>query len=184
MLIAITGAKESGKTTLGKYIEEEFGFVRIPMAEPLKSMLKAVGVSEEQLNGSQKEKPCDLLCNRTPREAMQTLGTEWGRVLIGQEIWTNLWANRVKQHINVVTDDIRYPNELTAAKTLGAITINIRRQGKEGQDSHSSELYANCMKTDIQLTNDGTIEELKYQFDTIMRPIFLEILTSRAAGQA
>lgn len=164
-LIVLTGAKGSGKTTLGKYLERNLAFERIAMAAPLKNMLKAVGLTEEELNGDLKEAPSELLCGRSPRHAMQTLGTEWGRLLIGQEIWTNLWKNQVTNSPKaVVCDDIRYPNELTAAQELGCISINVRRQGTEGKDGHTSELYAQVMKTDYTLTNDGTIEELCQQF--------------------
>ena len=53
--------------------------------------------SEEEIDGRWKEHPCSLLLNKTPRYAMQTLGTEWGRELIGENIWTHIWKCHVTE---------------------------------------------------------------------------------------
>jgi hypothetical protein len=54
---------------------------------------------------------------------MQTLGTEWGRDLIGPDFWVGIWEAKVRQllrgGVNVVADDCRFPNELAAALRLG-----------------------------------------------------------------
>ena len=42
-------------------------------------MLYQLGLGEAHIEGALKEVPCELLGGKTPRYAMQTLGTEWGR---------------------------------------------------------------------------------------------------------
>ena len=85
-VIAITGQAGSGKTTIAKHLELEYNYVRVRFAEVLKDMLLALGLTEEEINGDLKEKPCSLLLGKTPRHAMQTLGIEWGRNLIHPDI--------------------------------------------------------------------------------------------------
>ena len=53
---------------------------------------------------------------------MQTLGTEWGRECIGPEVWVDVWKSNVQKWLdgglNVVVDDMRFPNEWDAVKAL------------------------------------------------------------------
>lgn len=170
-LITISGSKGSGKTTLGKYIEHNLKFTRIPMAKPLKDMLLAMGLTEDHISGDLKEVPTDMLCGRSPRYAMQTLGTEWGRILVGQELWVNMWLRQVALHDDVVCDDVRYPNEMAIVKECNGITVSIRRTGFEGADAHTSELHAASMKTDITIWNDGSIEDMLAEFRDKIKPL-------------
>ena len=95
-LIALTGLAGSGKTTAADYLVKAHGFACISFAGPIKSMLRTLGLTalediEEVFEGEGKEKPNRLLCGKSPRFAMQTLGTEWGRDLIGPDLWVNAW---------------------------------------------------------------------------------------------
>jgi len=89
-LIAFIGLSGCGKTTAARYFNDH-GFTRLRFAEPLKRMLRAIGLTDAQLDGDLKEQETNLLCDRTPRHAMQTLGTEWGRNQIDQDFWVNIW---------------------------------------------------------------------------------------------
>ena len=81
--------------------------------------MAAIGLSAEQIDGSLKETPCDLLCGKTPRQAMQLLGTEWGRDLISPDFWVSAWSAAVDRAltggaIGIVADDCRFLNEVAA----------------------------------------------------------------------
>ena len=88
----------AGKTTLAEALERDLNAERIRFAGPLKAMLagllREVGADEarihEMLDGSLKELPARELLGRTPRYAMQRLGSEWGRELMHENIWTEL----------------------------------------------------------------------------------------------
>ena len=143
-IVGFTGFQESGKTTAAKWVAHQFGWRRMPMAGPLKTMLCALGLDNRDINGDRKTAPNDLLCGKTPRHAMQTLGTEWGRNCIGPDIWVNAWKLKLRNWYGldmvkgVVCDDIRFPNEVEAVKSMGGIVIRIDRPGKRG-DGHASE---------------------------------------------
>lgn len=142
-VIAFIGPAGSGKSEAAKYIERAFGFERTRFANPLKNMLKlGLGLTHEQVDGDQKEVPTDKLCGRTPRHAMKTLGTEWGRDLIHQDLWAEAWYNTLPNVSRVCVDDMRFPNEYKLVKKrMGGTVIRIQRSGYEYDPTHRSEAY-------------------------------------------
>lgn len=121
-LVGLCGRQGSGKTTLAELLVQEDGFCMVSVATPIKEMLLSLGLSHDEIYGSGKEEACDLLCGKTPRHAMRTLGTEWGRKQIGQSLWTNAWSKRVNTelgHGKVIVDDIRFDDEADVVKQLG-----------------------------------------------------------------
>lgn len=161
-VIGFSGQLKSGKTTAAQLLEKK-GFARVRFAGPLKQMIKALGCTDEQVDGSLKEVPCELLCGHTPRYAMQTIGTEWGRDLIGPDIWINAWRHKVetyfKDGIDVVCDDVRFPNEVTAIRELGGKVVHIHRDEVLATPVHASEQLG--LQHDVLVFNNGTLDELK-----------------------
>ncbi|MEM9043527.1 MAG: deoxynucleotide monophosphate kinase [Pseudomonadota bacterium] len=140
-LFAFTGKAGAGKSTAADALEHGLGFERVKFAGPLKAMLRAFyhecGVDDEtierKIEGDLKETPCELLGGKTPRFAMQTLGTEWGRDQISPTLWVDAWRSRVAEELlfgrPVVCDDCRFPNECEAIEVLGGTIIEIVRPG-------------------------------------------------------
>lgn len=164
IIVGICGYKGSGKSTAAAELHR-LGFTRIRFAQGLKAMLMAFGLSEAQVDGDQKEVPTPLLMGQTPRHAMQTLGAQWGRDLIHDDLWIENWKHRVistPEHIPVVADDLRYPNEVKAIKELGGVIWMISRPGFERSSEHSSEDLSH-IKPDLQIANelDQTSFELR-----------------------
>lgn len=169
-IIAFTGLIGSGKTTAAMYLVEEHNFRRIRFAGPLKDMMRALGLSEREIEGDLKEKPCDLLGGKTPRYAMQTIGTEWGRQIIASDIWTNAWHRAlsvVPPGIGVVADDCRFPNELAAVRAASphCLVARIVRPGLQG-GGHISELQA--FPADIEIQNAGSVDDLLKAIDGLV----------------
>ena len=94
MVIALTGLMNSGKSTVADYLVTHRDFVRLKFAQGLKEMMRALGLTDDEIEGVRKEMPCERLNGRTPRYAMQTLGTEWGRTHMGQDFWVNLLVQK------------------------------------------------------------------------------------------
>lgn len=136
-LIAFTGAAQSGKTTCARWLWDKFGFSTFSFAAPLKRMLATLCPIDD------KEARPHVLCGKTVREAMQTLGTEWGRNCIGGEIW--LRAAKVEiEHLQsigvpgVACDDVRFDNEAEMIRGLGGIVVALKRPGMPRMQ-HASE---------------------------------------------
>lgn len=163
-VIALTGLAGSGKSTASKYLVEKHGYQLVKFAGPLKDMMRAIGLGEGHIEGEHKETSLTLLSGRTPRYAMQTLGTEWGRKCMGEDFWVSLWRSRVDSVLafggRVVVDDCRFPNEAEEVRKLGGIICKLAgRGGIIG--SHESE--AGCGVADVEIHNAGDIAELHYQ---------------------
>lgn len=128
-IILLNGKSGVGKSTITHELVRMFGVKRISFATPLKEMLITLGLTDAQVYGDQKNEPCDVLCGKTPRWAMQTLGTEWGRDLIHSDLWIKAWQRQVlATDGGIVTDDCRFQNEIDAAREIGNATVfNLKR---------------------------------------------------------
>lgn len=132
-ILAVLGSAKSGKSTTAQYLVDHHGYTRVRFAQTLKDMLRAMGLSGEQIDGPQaiRETPSDLLCGKTPRYAMQTLGTEW-RDMIDKRLWARIARKRVSDLIasgvtKIVIDDMRFPHEAELFDEIGTTIIAIRR---------------------------------------------------------
>ena len=172
MIIGITGRKSSGKDTAADFILHHPGYedwARVKFADGLKTMLKSfleyTGVDEKtierMIEGDLKEVPCDQLCGKTPRFAMQTLGTEWGRQMIGDTIWVDATKDRCEQFDNCTITDVRFENEVDALHEMGGKLIKINRPNNPETDHHLSEAFFDHLKADYQIENDGKIVDMR-----------------------
>lgn len=164
-LIAIVGQAGAGKSTLAEILVREHHYTRIRFAEPWKRMLSVLGLTYAELDGEFKTEPSPILQGRTPRYAMQTLGTEWGRNLIGENFWVDIWKSFASLDIErgrrVVCDDCRFLNEAVAVKSLHGQIWRINRPGLEASMNHQSETEMARIAFDRRFTNDGTIAALR-----------------------
>lgn len=142
-LVGLCGPAGVGKSTIATLLADVYAFERLRFAGPLKSMLRELGLTQAQVDGNQKETPCALLCGKTPRQAMQYLGDEWGRQLIGPDIWVHAALNKANKYLaigrSVVIDDVRYDNEAQEILRQGGVIIRLVRQGFEPSTEHASE---------------------------------------------
>ena len=166
-VVALTGMAGSGKSTLADYLIARHGYVRVKFAGPLKAMLYAMGLSDAHIEGDLKELPTPLLQGRTPRYAMQTLGTEWGRSM-SPDLWTGLWQRTANDVLDnggrVVVDDVRFDNEADTVRAMSGVVIQLQgRGGIAGQ--HASEAGVDA---DVVLRNEGSIGDLQARADEVL----------------
>ena len=176
-LISFSGKEGSGKTFCADFLCARYGFVKVKMAKPIKDMIRTLGLNDNHIEGHLKDVPCDLLDGRTPRWAMQSLGTEWGRSLISENLWLNRWATIVQQNLNmnssVVVDDTRFPNELNKVRELRGVIIGLKRNATNDV-SHSSEFSAwDELKPDFMIDNDESWDE--FNLEMKMRSIMTQL---------
>jgi hypothetical protein len=170
------GAAGSGKSTAAQYLVEHHGFTRVRLADALKNMLMTMGLTREQVDGSEKEVPCDLLCGKTPRWAMQSLGSEWGRTCIGADVWANATQKTIEwllaQGGRVVVDDVRFQNEADMVNRLGGGLYRVRRPEVEkpvDENTHASEAEWRNMSVTGEIDNSVGIAFLYHQLAQIAR---------------
>ena len=166
IVVAFAGTKGAGKDTAADVLVTEHDFTRVRMADGLKEMLRALlryrgtddALIERYIEGDLKETPCPALNGRTMRHAMQTLGTDWGRKMIDEDIWVDSTHDRILAVGDAVVSDIRFPNEAEMIKDLGGAVIRIDRD-TGAADPHISEQLTSGLLVDWVVRNDGTSPE-------------------------
>lgn len=166
VLIALTGAATSGKSLVSRRLSETHGFKTCRFAEPIKRMLGVgLGLTAEQLDGSEKQSPIPEFGGLTTRHLMQTLGYEWGRRMVHSDIWITAWKRDLARQGNlVVVDDLRFPNEAMAIRELGGIIWRVNRPGVPVLD-HASERASREIAVDQVVQNISTINALMQAVD-------------------
>lgn len=174
MLIGLSGKAGSGKTTVTNYLTT-MGFGTRKFAGPLKSMLSDLlisqGVEPEDttlyIEGDLKETPTELLAGKSPRHAMQTLGTEWGRGCIGEDFWVEA-ALRNLDPGDLIFDDVRFPNEALAIRNRGGIVVNVLREDATDVGRHLSEDALMDFAFNYVIYNDADMDTLFRRVDDFL----------------
>ncbi len=166
-LIGICGKKGSGKDTAGATLAS-IGYHQVAFAEALKLMmarlyeyLKLDSVTaSKMIFGDLKEMPVPELGGHSTRYAMQTLGTEWGRLCLDRDLWVNIGIAKAKQYGKAVITDVRFPNEAEAIKEQGGVIIRLLRTDALTGDGHASEQVDNIVP-DYFVDNNESLQNLK-----------------------
>lgn len=163
-MIGFTGLKGSGKDTAAVAFVEA-GAVNLKFADGVKVMLRALltyrgapaDLIDRMLEGDLKETPTHYLNSRTPRHAMQTLGTEWGRQMMDPEFWVAATMQAAGRQPQVVISDVRFENEVGAIAKAGGTVYRIVRpvEHPSSVDLHSSEAYIPFLPVDGEIVNDS-----------------------------
>lgn len=156
MLIGIVGFANSGKGTVGSVLVRDNGFVEDSFAAPLKDATASIfGWDRSMLEGDTpesrfwRERPDAFWTKElkdpsfTPRKAMQLLGTDGCRRVIGEDIWVSSLIKRWKDagEPDTVVTDCRFPNEVDIIHELNGKIIRIKR-GPD-PDWYQTILFAN-----------------------------------------
>jgi hypothetical protein len=191
-IIAICGAKRSGKDVLAKHIVANRGFKKLSFAEPLKKAVRElfnftdiqVGIDEENAMGDEK----DIIDERwgiSPRKALQFFGTEimqhnidglipnTNRGFLADILLSHISGDACDSCDGYVISDMRFLHEYnklkSSAKVRSLIVIKINRPSinipDDKGDTHISEKEYLDIPYDVEIVNDGTISDLTDLFD-------------------
>jgi hypothetical protein len=179
-LIGLHGRAGAGKDTVGAMLvaRQTDTVARLAFAQPIRDMLAAglrdVGITWQLLaDRTRKEERIEAI-GRSPRELMQTLGTEWGRNLVHTDLWLHIAAIRLAYHRRFATatviTDCRFNNEARWIRAQGGEIWHVLR--KYGwnvaplhpeplhQSEHGIEMVAGV---DSVILNDEGLEQLEFE---------------------
>lgn len=165
MIIGITGEMFTGKSTIYQLIASKHRCVNVRFSAAIYDIQCAI----YSIVGLPIPYPKD-------RKLLQYIGTDWGRG-IDENIWVNAWKKEARtwnSHI-VITDDVRFPNEVLALKELGGVLIKVKasdavraQRGELINTGHASEAGIPDADCDWIIENNGNLYDLELKVKEIL----------------
>lgn len=175
LLIGLTGAAGSGKSTAAAYLADQYAFTSLAFAEPLLDMLATLAQHADVdgawcVEPALKEQPMPVL-GRSYRAMAQTLGTEWGRTLMGG-LWLRIAEHKLGQARlrgeNVVITDVRFPDEAAWLALQGGVLVRVERPDARPVRAHESETHSADLPAAFTLPNGSSRGALEHRIDTLI----------------
>jgi hypothetical protein len=192
-IIAICGAKRSGKDVLAQHLVNKYNYERVAFADPLKHAIKSLfNFDNDQVGIGKETGRKDVIDEKwgiTPRAALQFFGTEIMQEKIQEllpDMKRNFFSNTLKNYITekrdinieqkFVISDLRFLHEydmlfnISKTQKTNIIIIRVVRPSNcdATTETHISEREYMKIPYDIVLVNDETIENYIKKFDKII----------------
>lgn len=169
LIIGIAGPARHGKDTIARRLVEQHGFVQLSYAGAIRDMLEiGLGVSTHYLYDDKETDIPWLGCSA--RHLMQTLGTQWGRHCIREDLWRLILQRRITDLADatdrLVISDVRFANEADWIRDLpNGHVWHVFRPGQATlATAHPSEAGIHAHPRDCLLSNT-TLDALYSQID-------------------
>ena len=174
ILIGLTGRARSGKTTAAEHLARTYLLEQYAFADPLRDGLMAIfNLDPTDFEGDRKEQPLGWL-DCSPRQLMQSMGTEWARSTVHPDVWVKLaeqnldyMSQALGAVLGFVISDVRFENEADLIRRRGGTVVHIFRPDAQSVNPHISEAGVAAQKDDLTLTNYGTVEEFLRSLDEV-----------------
>lgn len=181
MIIGLCGLAGSGKDAVAAILSRRWRFASIAFAGPIYAAVSEItGLSPDQLKDrGAKERDIPWL-GKSPRELLQTLGTEWGRQMVKEDIWIKIAMRRAAEYEregwHVAITDVRFQNEAEAIRYAGGQVWRVERPGAglAGQaGAHASESGVPHHLIHQVVRNTGTLSDLESTVDAACRGLLM-----------
>ena len=167
-IIGFTGLAGAGKDLAASMVP---GGHRIAFADPLyQGLATMLGIPEGLLRARSTKEVSLVDFGRSPRELLQTLGTDWGRKLVAPDVWLRVafwrWERAAAAgHGVIVVPDVRFANEARQIRSEGGEVWMIHRPGVEPVAAHESEAGLPLRLIDRLVVNNGTVDQLRQRVE-------------------
>ncbi len=169
-LIGLCGASGAGKDTIACVLVEQYGYVRLAVADHLKEVTKlAFGLTIDQLWGDARN-DADQRWGQTPRELYQRLSDALRSIHPAAVTysWRVALASATRP---IVVPDVRMPEEAEVIRTCGGVLWRVHRTRNclEGAAAmHHTELSNSRLVADRDVFNDSSLDSLRIQVRQLM----------------
>lgn len=172
MIIGLTGYAGVGKDEIAKILVDDYNFVRVAFADPIRSFLYDLNPLVACGPSSYLQNIIDLegwdKAKREPqvRRLLQNLGLT-ARERLGEEIWLEQAFSKIRHPVNkdknIIITDVRFMNEATLIKKEDptAQIWRVVRPDVGPINGHVSESEMHGYEVDQIIVNAGTKDDLK-----------------------
>lgn len=171
-IIGLTGKARSGKDTVAAYLTKVYGYEQLAFAAALKKGIRAMFDLDTRFTDGEFKEDVIPWIGKSPRQMMQSLGTEWGRNCVKDSLWTDLIEFNAKAlndaGVCVVVSDVRFDNEADMIRRNGGVVMHIDRPDVKAVAQHASEAGIKADGKDMFITNDGTLDQLYSTVDYVL----------------
>ncbi len=173
-VIGFHGHAFVGKDTAADMLQDILGEGIVShFAAPLKAMALALGVPHQYLYEPELKNVVIPEFGVTARHLLQTLGTEWGRSMIGPDVWLDsMKARHADLQEPLIIADVRFPNEAAWVRENGILvqmTGPVRGEISTDAQQHLSEAGIPTEVFDYYLDNGGTLDDLVRYVEDLAR---------------
>jgi len=174
MLIGLCGAAGAGKNSVAELLTDSDGctFMQMAFADPLYQCVSTItGLPVAKLKDRVVKEAVIPWLGKSPRQMLQSLGTEWGRGMVHDEIWIRIAMEHASQHLTVgrcvVITDVRFDNEAQAIVNAGGEVWQVDRPGwrclADDAAKHQSEAGVSDHLIARIIDNSGSLDDLRAQ---------------------
>lgn len=170
-IIGLCGAANAGKNTVADLLRPD---AVIAFADPLYEALSVMlGIPVAKLRDRQFKETVIPWLRKSPRQMLQTLGTEWGRGMVNDRLWLILAERRIRSAIDhgartIAITDVRFDNEAELILGLGGSIVAVSRPGAATCVGHVSEAGIDPRLISLTLENSGTVDDLRLAVSWLM----------------
>lgn len=173
-IIGIVGRARVGKDVVATSFAR-YGYKRIALADAVKDSALAINpiiFCSDDRNIRLSDVVDALGWDRAKeinevRRLLQTIGTEFVRDILGEDIWIQALEKRAAGIDKVVVPDIRFPNEAAWVKRAGGVLIKVIKPDIVRMD-HASERFVDMIDGEFIIENVGTIDDIDDMIDHIV----------------
>jgi hypothetical protein len=178
-IIAICGAKRSGKDVLADHLVNNYEYEKLTFAEPLKKITQVLfNFTDEQLGDGDIKDDIDSRWGIAPRKALQFFGTEVMQYKI-QELLPGIdrkflarsLTSKIHPKKYYVISDMRFYHEYEELMKLNALIIKVDRFPMRyipDEYIHPSEIEYKTIPYNIHIVNDEDINSLRKKLDSAL----------------
>lgn len=174
LLVGLCGPAGCGKDTVAQMLSPH-GFHKYTLALAMKQGLEVMlGIPLSVWDNRVAKEAVVPWIGKSPRQLAQTLGTEWGRNLIHQDLWVNRMLREwdtVRQSVSprMVVTDVRFDNEALAIINAGGTVWKIEREGVAPVAAHVSEAGVSPALIEGVIKNYSSLDALRQNVDGWVR---------------
>lgn len=182
MLIGLAGEAGSGKDSVGTILKHNHDFKLLALAWPIKEMICGLlRVNMDSWDDREWRETVISLYKKSPRQLAQTIGTEWGRICVHEDMWMDRLLQEVQTYTREVRSllpateapriaitDVRFDNEALCIQAYGGYIFRVTRPGAGLGVTHPSERGLQNTPNVFEITNDGTLDDLAGYIEVLL----------------